>query len=137
MMRGVVGETLTVSEVRAGWQRFAGFDLRTGIRLLIVFGMARMAVVFAANAGGSYQAVSVVFVLMAALPWIVLRRAGRRRIGLVRPTSWWQVLAAVAAGVTLCAVVFFAFTALVGRSIHNPFAYIAASYAESKTAGSA
>ena len=47
----------------------------------------------------------------------------------MRPSSWLRVLAAAVVGVVLCAGVFFAFAALAGRSIDNPFAYIAASYA--------
>ena len=38
-----------------------------------------------ANVTGSYQVVSLVFVAMIALPWLLLTRDGRTRIGLVRP----------------------------------------------------
>lgn len=108
-----------------GWLRF---DVRTGLILIIVFGLVRAALVLQANVTGSYQAVSVVFVVMAILPWFVLTRSGRRRIGLVRPTRWRWMLPGLFAGALCCMLVFGAFTALWGGSSRNAFAYIGGTY---------
>lgn len=61
---------------RAPFRRFLAFGVRTGILLLIVFGVVRVALVLQANVTGNYQFVSIVFVAMAVLPWIVLTREG-------------------------------------------------------------
>jgi hypothetical protein len=72
--------------------------LRTGILLLVIFGLLRVALVLQVNVIGSYQAVSLVFVAMIALPFIVLTREGRGRIGLVRPSRRRWILPAMVAG---------------------------------------
>lgn len=114
--------------VRAPFRRFLGFDLRTGILLLIVFGVVRMALVLQANVTGSYQLVSIVFVAMAVLPWIVLTRQGRRKIGIIRPSRWRWMLPAAVAGVAALLVLYATTTALWGQTIENPFTYIARTY---------
>lgn len=77
---------------------------------------------------GSYQVVSLVFVRMVALPWLLLTRDGRTRIGLVRPARWRWVLPAVIAGVAMALTVYAGATSLWGHTLSNPFAYIALSY---------
>lgn len=114
--------------IRALIRRFLGFDVRTGILLLVVFGLVRIALVLQASVTGSYQLVSVVFVAIAVLPWIVLTREGRRKIGIVRPSRWRWMLPAAVAGVTALLAVYAAATALWGRTVENPFAYIAGTY---------
>lgn len=64
-----------------GW---GGFNVRTGALLIAFFGVVRVVHVLQANVTGSCQAVSIVFVAMAALPGILLTRHGRRRVGIVR-----------------------------------------------------
>lgn len=113
--------------VRAPFRRFFGFDLRTGIILLAVTALLRVLIVLGANATGSYQLVSVFFVALIALPWVVLTRTGRRRIGFTRPDGWRAVILAIAMGATMCIATFALMTALFGESIANPFVYIASS----------
>lgn len=113
---------------RAPFLRTLGFDVRTGILLLVVFGIVRMVLVLQANVTGTYQLVSLVFVAMALLPWVVLTRTGRRAIGIVRPSRWRWMLPAAIAGATACFAVYLAATALWGYSTQNPFAYIARTY---------
>jgi membrane protease YdiL (CAAX protease family) len=113
---------------RAPFRRFLAFDVRTGILLLVVFGLVRVALVLQANVTGSYQVVSLVFVAMAVLPWVVLTRQGRRQVGIVRPSRWRWVLPAAIAGAAACLTIYAVATALWGRTIENPFAYIAGTY---------
>lgn len=115
--------------IRRPFRRVVGFDTRSAVILLIVFGAVRMALVLHANATGSYQSVSFVFIAMALLPWVVLTRDGRRAIGIVRPNRWRWMLPAALAGIASCLVIFALVTLLWEDSISNPFAYIARSYA--------
>jgi uncharacterized protein len=114
--------------IRGPFRRLLGFDVRTGILLLVVFGLVRVGLVLQANATGSYQVVSVIFVAMVVLPWVVLTRAGRRKIGIVRPARWRWVLPAATAGVTAFLAVYATAAALWGVTVQNPFAYIAGTY---------
>lgn len=114
--------------VRAPFRRFLGFDLRTGVILLTVTALVRILVVLGANATGSYQLVSVYFVALIALPWIMCTRSGRRRIGFVRPRGGKAVALAIGMGAAACAATATLLTALFGQSLANPFVYIASSY---------
>ena len=117
------------SAVRLCFRRMVGFDARTALILLIVFGAVRMALVLQANVTGSYQVVSLVFIAMALLPWVVLTRDGRRRIGIVRPGRGRWLLPAALAGIVCCLATAALVTLLWGNSAANPFVYIAGSYA--------
>jgi membrane protease YdiL (CAAX protease family) len=114
--------------VRRPFRRAVGLNARTAVVLLVGFGLVRMALVLQANVTGSYQVVSLVFVAMALLPFLVLTRSGRRTIGIVRPARWRWMLPAALAGVACCLIAFAIFTTLWGASASNPFAYIAGSY---------
>ncbi len=115
-------------DFRRLFREWLGFNVRTGALLIIFFGVVRMALVLQSNVTGSYQAVSIVFVAMAALPWILLTRHGRRRVGIVRPRRWRWVLPGIVAGGLACMVVFAVFTALWGDSTQNAFVYIGGTY---------
>lgn len=114
--------------VRPPFRRAVGFDTRTAAILLVMFGAVRMALVLQANVTGSYQAVSLVFIAMALLPWVVLTRDGRRRIGIVRPARGRWLLPAALAGIGCCLATAGLVMLLWGHSASNPFAYIAGSY---------
>jgi membrane protease YdiL (CAAX protease family) len=116
--------------VRAPIRPLLALNLRTGILLLVLFGLVRVALVLLANVTGSYQAVSFVFVAMIALPLIMLTREGRTRIGLVRPSRWRWVVPALIAGVAMALTVHAAAAALWGHTLSHPFAYIASSYSD-------
>src|SRR3954451_16944020 len=116
-------------QVRRPFRRAIGFDIRTAVALLLVFGVVRVALVLQANVTGSYQAVSFVFVAMAVLPWVVLTRIGRRRVGIVQPDRWRWILPAGLAGASCCLITFALVTLIWGDSVSNPFVYIARSYA--------
>lgn len=80
-----------------------------------------------ANVTGQYQAVDVVFVLVAVLPWVLLTRSGRRRVGVVKPTRWRWMLPGAIAGAGACVVVFALFSMLWSGTMQNAFAYIGSS----------
>lgn len=96
---------------------------------MLVFTAVRFAIVLQANVTGSYQLAGLIFVIMAALPVVLLTRAGQVRIGLVRPARWRWIAPALIAGAACAFIVFGVATAMYGLSVENPFAYIARSYA--------
>ena len=118
----------TLETFRRPFRRTLGFSVRVGLVLIVVFTAVRVALVLQANATGSYQATSFIFIAMAALPFIVLTREGRRRIGIVRPSRWRWVPVALLAGAGCATAVYTIGSLLYGSGIENPFAYIARSY---------
>lgn len=101
---------------------------RAAVVLLVGFGILRFTLVLQANVTGSYQLVSLVFLAMAVVPWVRLRREGRRAIGLVRPRRWWWMPVTPIAGAAACFTLVAIATAAWGSTPSNPFAYIAATY---------
>ena len=122
------GTSDATAEIRRPLRRCIALDVRTGVLLLVVFGIIRVALVLHSNVTGSYQVVSLVFVAMALLPWIVLTPAGRKRIRLVRPPRWRWMIPAAVTGVGFSLAGFALFTSLWGDDGGNPFVYIAGSY---------
>lgn len=121
-------ESLSREAVRPAFHGVLPLTPRTGILLLVVFGVVRVALVLQANVTGSYNVVSIVFVAMALLPWILLTREGRRRIGLTRPTRWWALPVALIAGAAACVVVVGVVALFWGSTLQNPFVYIGSTY---------
>jgi membrane protease YdiL (CAAX protease family) len=119
---------MTTLTVRPLFRSLVPLNPRTGVLLLVLFGLVRVTLVLQAYVTGSYQAVSVVFVAMIALPWILLTKEGRQRIGMLRPTRRRWVLPAAIAGAAMALAVHFTASAVWGHSTSNPFAYIALSY---------
>lgn len=122
--------------VRAPLSSLLPLTPRTGVVLVVLFGAVRVALVLQANVTGSYQVVSVLFVAMIVMPWLLLTPAGRRRIGLVRPTAWRWVLVAMVAGAGVALMVYDGAASFWGHSTSNPFAYIALSYSNVPTSPS-
>lgn len=121
------------ADFRSPFARRLGFTPATGILLLVVFGVVRVVLVLQANVTGSYSVVSTVFIAMAVLPWIVLTKSGRRRIGLVRPSRWRWVLPAALVGAATAALVHLIGSLFWGAEVSNPFVYIAQSYSQVPT----
>ncbi|MGO4191324.1 lysostaphin resistance A-like protein [Arthrobacter sp. YAF17] len=90
---------MTTLSVRPLFRSLVPLNLRTGILLLVLFGLARVAT-----------------------------KEGRQRVGLVRPTRRRWIAPAAIAGVAMALSVHFTAAAVWGQSMSNPFAYIALSY---------
>lgn len=104
------------------------FNRQTGALLLVFFSVVRFALVLQANLTKSYQVVAFIFVAMACLPFLLLTRAGRQHIGLVRPTRWAGVVLGGLLGCLSCVVLYLLTTYLFGRGEGNAFTYIAQTY---------
>lgn len=120
--------TVPDHDFRRPFRGWLGFDVRTGVILITLFGVIRVILVLQASVTGSYQAVSIVFLVMAALPWILLTRKGRRRVGIVRPTRGRWILPGVIAGAAACFLVFGVYAAVWGETVRNAFVYIGGTY---------
>ncbi|HEX9964387.1 MAG TPA: CPBP family intramembrane glutamic endopeptidase [Allosphingosinicella sp.] len=96
--------------------------------LLGLFSLARVVLVLQANATGSYGLVSLLFVVMALTPLLILGRPGRERIGLTRRLRPLGALAGIAVGAGCCALMIVSAHLLFGLGEDNAFVYVARSY---------
>ena len=108
---------------------YASFNGPTGCWLLTVFSLTRFALALQANLTKSYQPVAIVLVAMGLLPFLLLTRAGRQRIGLVWPTRWAGVVVGGLLGVLSCAVLFYLARYCFGLGEGNALVYISRTYA--------
>ena len=117
-----------MSYFRAFWGSFGHFNIRLGIFLILVIGIPRFIIVLDANASGSYQYTSMVFILMWILPFIFLNKAGRNSIGLKKATHVRWIFYAFVLGMLACIPLFALGYFLYGLEISNWFVYISRSY---------
>jgi membrane protease YdiL (CAAX protease family) len=77
----------------------------------------------------------VICIMMAALPWLVLSRAGRRQIGLQRPRGLRWVVLGLVLGALAATFCYLFGAALFGASSEHPFVSVARNYQLQPTAG--
>lgn len=120
-------------DVKAGW-----YGAHFGIyRLTLLFVLASTAARAAAMFGpASWRAIFVlVCIAMAALPWVVLSRMGRRQAGLQRPRHPAWTALALALGVLAAGACFWLGFALYGAGPEHPFVSVARNYRGMQTEG--
>ncbi|MGI4736260.1 MAG: CPBP family intramembrane glutamic endopeptidase [Janthinobacterium lividum] len=104
------------------------FSWQTGSLVIAGFSLVRFALALHANVTKSYQVIAFVFVAMALLPFLLLTRAGRQRIGVTWPTRWAGVLLSGLLGFASCTVLFFLAKLVFGLGAGNPLVYISHTY---------
>ncbi len=113
---------------RRAWDRWFSFHWGLGLGLILLFGILRFIFVLGANSGGTYSYTSLLFLLMWFLPFILLKKAGRRHIGFKKPEKrrWWLV--SFLLGIGMCTLVYLLGIWLFGLDSSNWFVYISRSY---------
>ena len=114
--------------LRPFWARFFKYDWTFGLALILLFGVVRFALVMNANMTGSYQLVSLVFVLMILTPWIFLTRMGRIGIGMVKAKNPKWLLYGFSSGILVSVLIYFLGDVLFADTLQNWYVYIARSY---------
>lgn len=99
-----------------------------GVLLILLFGIPRFILVLRANVTDNYGAVSILFVLMWCIPFLLFRKAGRKVLGFVGPKSWTWMFVSLGLGVLACVLMFLFAELTYGDSLSNWFHYIAGSY---------
>ena len=117
-----------MSYFRAIWGRYGQFNIRMGIFLILLIGVPRFILVLDANATGSYQYTSLIFVVMWLLPFIFLNKSGRNAIGIKRSSRVSWLFIGFIMGMLACIPLFVLGYSLYGLDISNWFVYISNSY---------
>jgi len=119
---------LTPPAFRPLFRRWLSFGVGTGLILLALFSAVRFSLVMQANVTNNYGPVSVLFIVMAIAPLVLLTGEGRRQIGMMRPTSLGGVAAGLCLGALACAAMVVTAGLLFGSGDDNAFVYIAGTY---------
>lgn len=117
------------------WARYFRFDWKLGLFLILLFGIPRFIIVLHAYVTQSYGTVMFVFLAMWLAPFILLTQAGRKGIGMRRPSSWARTGLSFLAGGLICYLLLRFFGGLYGHSIDNPFVYIGGNNPTSSLSG--
>jgi membrane protease YdiL (CAAX protease family) len=104
------------------------FNWKFGLILILLFGIPRFLIVLDANRSGNYNFTSVIFVIMALSPLVLLNKDGRRAIGLKKSKNPFWLIKSFVLGILICTLIFLLGKVLYGESIDNWFVYISKSY---------
>jgi membrane protease YdiL (CAAX protease family) len=116
------------SELKTFWAMHFRFDWKLGVVLLVLVCVPRFLLVLDANVRGNYNLIGLTMVLSALAPFILLNKAGRRSIGLVKTKRYSWLLIAVLSGVIASLILYWLGYVLFGTSNENWYTYIAKSY---------
>jgi len=110
------------------WQPYLRFNWTFGLALILLFGGLRVMAVLYGIQTGDNKYLSVIFIIMALVPFIFLSREGRRFIGFrkVKSVSW--LLYSFLIGIGVSSAVYLLGEALYGDSLSNWFRYIGTTY---------
>ena len=112
------------------WALTIKSDLAKALVLLSLLSVPRFILVLQANMSGQYQWVSVIFIIMMLLPWLLLNRKGRREIGIQKPRNIFGLLVSAVLGLICAVVIYYVMLIIFGDGISHPYRYIARSYSQ-------
>lgn len=99
-----------------------------GLVLILIFGIPRFVLVLQANQTGNYSTASIIFVLMAITPFILLSKGGRVKIGIKKPVNYLWLIYSFGLGILGGIILFVLGKLLYDYSISNWLVYISRSY---------
>lgn len=108
--------------------RFVSYNWKFGLFLILLFGIPRFIMVLNANISGGYGTVSILFLAMWVIPFILLSKAGREEIGIRKPKNYIWLIYSFLIGFGICAIMFISAKLMYGDTINNSFFYISRSY---------
>lgn len=103
-----------------------------GLILIFLFGIPRFVIVLEANRTANYNFTSLILVIMWLVPFLLLRKSGRKLMGIQRPKNVQSVLISFLLGVRTSALLYLLGKFLYQETIQNSFVYISKSYSNSQ-----
>lgn len=119
---------MNTSLLRSLWQKITPYNWIFGTVLIFLLGIPRFIIVLDANISGNYRWVSIIFMFMWVIPFLLLNKEGQRYIGIKKPQNYQGLFYALLLGFAFCSVMFLGFQLLYGDSLNNSFVYISRSY---------
>jgi membrane protease YdiL (CAAX protease family) len=106
------------------WNQLFRRKWMLGILLILLFGIPRFILVMQSYVSGNSRYVSLIFTAMVITPFIFLRKAGRKKMGMRKPSRPWWLLWGFLLGMGMCLILFSLFRLAYGLQISNAFVYI-------------
>lgn len=104
------------------------FSWISGLALVVLLGVPRFWIVLKANEYGDYRYTAAIFIVMVFLPFVLLKKEGRKQIGWVKAKEPRYVLRGFLIGILLSSVGYLVGHLIFQDSISNWFVYISKSY---------
>ena len=83
------------------------FNWQLGLTLIMLFGIPRFLVVLEANRTGNYNFTSLIFIIMWLTPFLLLKKEGRKMIGIKWTNKVQWLVISFVLGILACTIVFF------------------------------
>lgn len=103
-------------------------SLSLGLGLLILLSVPRFMLVLQANRSGHYHWVSIIFLIMICLPWVILNDSERRLIGIRKIRNKYWLIMSLFVGLLGAAMIYYLMLVAFGEDTLHPYGYIARSY---------
>jgi len=104
------------------------FNWQFGLFLILLFGIPRFIFVLEANRSSNYNFTSLIFVIMWLTPFLLLKREGRKLMGIRAAKNLQSLVSSFFLGILACVLLFFLAKFLYHETIENWFVYISKSY---------
>jgi uncharacterized protein len=121
----------TMKAIRPIFQNLIPYNWAFGLIFIILLGIPRFILVLSANVTKNYGSVSIIFIVMWFIPFILLNKVGRTFIGIKKPKNLKWLIYSVALGGIASFIVYLCASWLFGSTINNSLVYIAKSYSAS------
>jgi len=115
-------------ELKPFWRRIFKFNWKFGLFLILIVCIPRFILVLQANASGNYGSIGLIMLISAISPFIFLTKAGRKEIGIKKPTNYKWLLIAFIFGLAFSFLLYYLGQALYSSSYENWYTYIGKSY---------
>jgi len=110
------------------WNGKIKFDWPFGLSLILFFGAIRFVAVLYGIQSGDNKYLSIIFMVMIALPFLILSKNGRQFIKIKRPKNISSLLLSFLLGGVISLFIYFLGELFYGDSLSNWFKYIGESY---------
>lgn len=104
------------------------FGYKFGFAFILIFGLIRFLIVMNANITGDFKYVSVIFLVMCLLPFLLLNKNGRKEIGITRPASYRWLALSFLTGILSCTLTYWIGVSLFQQTSSNWFYAIGNTY---------
>jgi uncharacterized protein len=111
-------------------RRYMQTGWKTGLVLILLVSIPRFIIVLQASKTGNYQLVSVLFLIMWLMPFVLLTKQGRRQIGFQKPQQYGWIGIGFLLGIGACALMYWSAAWFFGTNSHHWLVYISGTYTQ-------
>jgi hypothetical protein len=110
------------------FEKKISLEWKLGLSLILIFGVFRFIAVIYGIESGDNKYLSIIFISMMVLPYVILTEKGRKYVKIQKPKNLLSLFLSFLFGMMICMVIFLLGKALYGDALSNWFKYIGESY---------